>query len=76
MLCELVLPIEEIEAKVRRAWSDVAAGPDKVVSDQCELVSGLAGAPDLSRRRDPATRPERRRGSACRQGGWKGSGPS
>jgi hypothetical protein len=27
-LCELILPVEEIEAMVRRAWSDVAAAPE------------------------------------------------
>ena len=37
-LCELILPIEEIEAMVRRAWSDVAAAPN---SDPREALHGL-----------------------------------
>ena len=56
---------------ISNAWS-----AQVVLSDKCELVSLSARSPGFSRRRAAATRPERRRGSACRRGGWRGSGLS
>ena len=37
-ICELILPVEEIEAMVRRAWSYVAAAPE---NDPREALHGL-----------------------------------
>ena len=40
-LCELVLPVEELEAMVRRAWSDIASAE---VNDPRETLRGIASA--------------------------------
>ncbi len=40
-LCELVVPVEELEAMVRRAWSDIASAE---VNDPRETLRGIAPA--------------------------------